>query len=284
MKKILVGIVLGLLMIAGIVMPLSGTISAKESSPPLLKDNIRYGETEKLFNDLRLRLDAVTTKQEALGFFKEAIVELNDHGLLPKGMSVKHAQRLVTGYFLRSGLARSFQSNTEDNSGNTNCLVLGITDNTYFRPYPALVMDNPFIHNLAFNSSHRNITCFLALPYVFRLLQPFKFGPYVEIGNRVRFVEHENITDDISPSSGLILTYGSNGFKKWNGAFFGSLNPNYQKFVYNNYTSLELWDPVGMIGFTGINFLSVATLNQNIPTIYIGFAREVNFTYNYPWT
>jgi len=284
MKKGIISVLVCMLMITCTVVPISGTIFAKESSRPLIKGNVQYIETEKIFNDLKLKLEKVTTKQEALALVKEAVIELSKYELLPEGMSVQKAQRLVDCVQLSSAFLHLFDEKKGNTPGNANCLVIGITNNTYFRPNPALVMDIPILYNLAFNSSLRNITCFLALPYLFRLLQPFKFGPYVEFGDRTKFIEHENITDDISPSSGLILTYGSNGFQKWNGTFYGGLNPNYKKFVYNNYTSLEFWDPVGIVGFTGINFLSIFDLNQNLPMLYIGFAREANFTYNYPWT
>ena len=284
MKKGIICVLVCMLMILTTVIPISGTIFTNESSHTLMKENTQYVKTEKIVNELKVKLDKVSTKQEALTLIKEVIVQLNNNGLLPKGMTVKRAQRLVTNYFLRAELVQPSQRNNENNFGNTNCLVIGITNWTYFRPYPALVMDIPFLYNLAFNSSLRNITCFLGLPYLFRLLQPFKFGPYVEIGGRTKLVEYENITDDISPSSGLILTYGSNGFNKWAGAFFGSLDMSYKKFSYDNSTSLELWEPVGMVGFNGINLLSVVSLNQNIPMVYIGFAREVNFTYSPLWT
>ena len=274
MKKGIFCVLVCMLMILSSITPVSGTIFTKEPSQLMIQRNAQYDETEKIFNDLKVKLNTVTTKQEALTLINEVIVELNEHGLLPKGMTVKRAQRLVTGCFLRSEHLRPYQNNNKNNFGNSNCLVIGITNWTYFRPYPAL-KDIPIFSN---------ITGFLLLPYAFRILQPFKFGPYVWIGDRIKFVEHDNITDDISPSSGLILTYGSNGFKKWSGAFFGGLDITYSKFVYNNYTSLEIWDPVGMVGFTGINLISVLSLNQNIPTFYIGFAREVNFTYSPLWT
>ena len=278
-----------MLMIVSTIVPVSGTVFVKRASQPTVKENIQYIEVEKIFNDLKLKLDTVTTKKEALALFKEAIVELNEHGLLPKGMSVRQAQRLINNGFLRSELVQPFQSNYENNSGNNNCLVIGMTNNIFFRPYPALIMDIPILSNLVFNSSLRNITWFLALPYLFRLLQPFKFGPYAYVGYRYKLVEQGNITEDnIYSSTGWVWTLGSNGFKKWNGTFYGGLYTKYEKFVHNNYSSFEIWDPVGMVGFIGIDFFSGTSFIINpyngIPQFYIGFAHEVNFTYSYPWS
>lgn len=260
----------------------AGVVSAFNAN---INENKPLGiEEEKIFNELKIKLEKVSTEKEAIIFFKETITELNKLELFPNGLSEKSAQRLITFYFFMSKLIQKSQTKNNDDLGNTNCLVIGFTNQTYFRPYPSLVMDIPFIYNLTFNSSFSDITCFLVLPYVLRTIQPFKLGPYAYFGGRIKFIENENITDYIYPSSGLILTYGSNGFKKWNGTFYGNLYTKYEKFQYNNYTSFEIWSPVGIKGFIGINFLSLLSLNQDIPTFYIGFAREVNFTYNPTWT
>jgi len=274
LKKGIICVLICMLMIASTVVSVSGTVPTEDSSQS------QYSQAMKILNTAKIKLDAVKTKQEALAVVKEIIVELNGHGLLPKGMSIRQAQRLITIGFLMSELVQPFQSNYENNSGNTNCLVIGIANGTYFRPYPALVMDIPFLYNLVFNSSLHNITQFLTLPYSFRVLQPLKLGPYAYVGSRFKLVEYGNTTEDlIQSSSGWVWTSGSNGFKKWNGTFYGGLYTKYKKIVYNNYTSAETWDPVGIRGFVGINFFNFITSfgGNKLPSIYIGFAREVNF-------
>ena len=270
-----------MLMIASTVVSVSATVPTKDSSQS------QYIQAMKILNSAKIKLDAVKTKQEALALFKEVIVELNEHGLLPKGMSARQAQRLITIGFLKSELVQPVQSTYENNSGNTNCLVIGIANGTYFRPYPALVMDIPFLYNLAFNHSGPSITTLIALPYLFRESSPLKLGPYAYVGSRFKVVEHGNTTyDRIDASSGWVWTTGANGFKKWNGTFYGGLYTNYNKIVYNSTSFKELWDPVGIRGFVGINFFNFITSfgGYRLPSIYIGFAREVNFTYSYPWS
>jgi hypothetical protein len=283
MKKVTFFIVICTLLSTSIAVPISGRAFQKDASQLVMYKNVQGDDVEHLISVLQGRLNAVKTKQDILLLIRETIMDLQNYGLLPKEMSRGQVQRFMTGLFLKSRLFESFQRPSDESIGNSNCLVIGITDQTYFRPYPALVMDVPFLNNLAFNSSFRNITCFLAVPYLFRVLQPFKVGPYAYIGGRVKEVEHENITDKVFSASGLVLTFGSNGLRKWNGSFYGGLYTKYEKFSYNNYSSLELWDSVGIDGFIGVNFLSVASLNQNVPMVYIGFAREVNFSYSPPW-
>ena len=56
-----------------------------------------YQNLEQYLVDFRARLNQTTTREEAVPIFNEAVVELNKYGLLPKGMSVEQAQRLVIG-------------------------------------------------------------------------------------------------------------------------------------------------------------------------------------------
>jgi len=56
----------------------------------------QYQNLERYLVGFRARLNQTTTRAEAVPIFKESVVELNKYGLLPKGMSVERAQKLVT--------------------------------------------------------------------------------------------------------------------------------------------------------------------------------------------
>jgi hypothetical protein len=63
----------------------------------------QYQDLEQYLVDFRARLNQTTTRDEAVPIFKEAVVELNKHGLLPKRMNVELTQRLVTiGYRMQN--------------------------------------------------------------------------------------------------------------------------------------------------------------------------------------
>ena len=106
---------------------------------------------EQYLVDFRERLNTTTTRKEAAPLFKEAVVELNKYGLLPKGMSVEHAQRLVTGYYQNSNILRKIQNDVQSitkskqkqylnpNMKNTFCLLFAIA--TKIPDY----LPNPFI-------------------------------------------------------------------------------------------------------------------------------------------
>ena len=56
----------------------------------------QYQSLEQYLVDFNARLNQTTTREEAVPIFKDAVVELNKYGLLPKGMSIELAQKLVT--------------------------------------------------------------------------------------------------------------------------------------------------------------------------------------------
>ena len=239
-------------------------------------------DVEKLFNEFKSKLDTITTKQDTITFLKEIIVKLKDYGLLPKLITVKRAQRIITWCYLKSELIQSFPNTYENNSGNTNCFVIGITNNTFFRPYPT-IYDIPIVYYLMFNTSFGYYFNFLVWFYAIRAFQPFKLGSYAYFGDRYKSVEDGNITyENIDASSGWVWTQGASGVKKWNGTFYGGLYTKYLKSDEDDENYAEAWNPVGIRGFVGIKLLNVVMVNEE-PTFYIGFAREVNFTYSPPW-
>jgi hypothetical protein len=73
----------------------------------------QYQNLEQYLIDFRERVNSTTTREETVPLFKEAIVEFNKYGLLPKGISVEHAQRLVTGYYQNSNIVRKIQNDVQ---------------------------------------------------------------------------------------------------------------------------------------------------------------------------
>ena len=284
MKKGIFCVLVCMLMILSSITPVSGTIFTKEPSQLMIQRNAQYDETEKIFNYLKGNLDTATTKQDALFLINEAIVELYEHGLLPNGMTVKRAQRLVANGFSRSVLAQPFRSNNQNNSGNTNCLVVGMTNHFIFRPFPT-ILDIPIIEYLVFESNFSEYFNFIAWFYAIRYSSSLKLGPFAVAGLYANQYENGNLTNiENYSASGWIWTIGMNGVKKWEGLFYGGLYTRYTKYMYNNHSYIEAWDPVGIKGFVGIQpFCFLSTLDYDSTRFYIGFAREVNFTYSPPW-
>jgi hypothetical protein len=57
----------------------------------------QYTNLEQYLVEVGAKLNQTSSREKAIPIFKEAVVELNKYGLLPKGMSVERAQKLMTG-------------------------------------------------------------------------------------------------------------------------------------------------------------------------------------------
>jgi hypothetical protein len=66
----------------------------------------QYQDLEQYLVEFRARLNQTSTREEAIPIFKDAVVELDKYGLLPKGMSVERAQQLVLGNNLQNCINR----------------------------------------------------------------------------------------------------------------------------------------------------------------------------------
>ena len=97
----------------------------------------QYQNLEQYLAEFRTKLNQTTTREEAVPIFKDAVVELNKYGLLPRGMSVERAQRLViSGYQnqYRFHHFKTYDRNTLNQTElhNMFCLIAGYTNNYNF--------------------------------------------------------------------------------------------------------------------------------------------------------
>ncbi len=87
----------------------------------------QYAEVGKLFHDLQTKMDSIKTIQDALPIYYSTVVELNKYGLLPEGMNIETAQKLVTGGLNCRGRTNLFMKS--DTIQNALCLIFGnLTD------------------------------------------------------------------------------------------------------------------------------------------------------------
>jgi len=119
-----------------------------------------YGETHQktipepgaVSGWVQSQVESDNNQEEAIPIFKEAVVELDKNGLLPKRMNVVQAQRLVLGeaptpglYNLRKTLRHSNQFK-QDASGNRLCLIAGHTTETISRGPLLMTMTDTTTH------------------------------------------------------------------------------------------------------------------------------------------
>jgi len=115
----------------------------------------QYRDLEEYLVEFRARLNQTSTREEAAPIFKDVVVELDKYGLLPKGMSVNQAFRLLTK--INDQRLKGLDSLGFDSDANYICLVSGVTTNTWsFGPLNNLVQMS--IHLFEdFEINHRDL-------------------------------------------------------------------------------------------------------------------------------
>jgi hypothetical protein len=104
----------------------------------------QYQNLENYLVDFRARLNQTTTREEAVPLFKDAVMELDKYGLLPKRMSIEQAQKLVLGinsckFKILQKIFDKYYKEGNDNYTNTLCLVIGLVGFAFFWSILAIV-------------------------------------------------------------------------------------------------------------------------------------------------
>ena len=173
----------------------------------------QYQDLQEYLVEFRARLNQTTTREEAVPLFKEAVVELDEYGLLPRGMSIERAQKLVVSlqYNPRMNILERKISNpvfSTNEIENYVCLIVGMSFHTYFIGFP---------------------------------LFPFKLFSMVILGWWTYNLVYGS---GGNPAIGWLLSIGLCGLKSIAGFFYGSiLEP---ELIYG------LGCNIGIIGFTGL--------------------------------
>jgi len=179
-------------------------------------------EVEGLFNSIREKLNATESREEAEDIFKDGVVELDKYGLLG-GLSVKQAQRLVTGgnWYPKLNFD-SFFPQSENKLKNMFCLVAG-KGASLFDGIPGRILY--LIVSLHFKTS---------LPYIFRIL-PYLYSFLfhlialcdlirpIKLRYNICYGGYSNLDQQYLPSHADIVTVGLLGKQSGTGTWYGSL-------------------------------------------------------------
>ena len=188
-------------------------------------------ELEKIINRTKTKLDAAETMEETSVIFNETVFSLYEFGVLPDGMSIEDAKRLVNGkeqnQRIANKLERWFSRNQEKKETVENflCLIAGHTNKTYFTGPLSIPLIILYII-IAIIDVNIDMPLVLNLPFVFLYGLSFltwQFNP-LAFGHMISFGEVEDGTPWFPPISipakGWIYTIGLNGIKNWN-SFIG---------------------------------------------------------------
>ncbi|MBN1860496.1 MAG: hypothetical protein JW840_03445 [Candidatus Thermoplasmatota archaeon] len=237
-----------------------GITGYKDTTVKLTRE--QYQDLEQYLVEFRAKLNQTTTREEAVPLFKEAVVELDKYGLLPRGMSVERAQRLVL---------RRYQNaiSTLGSNNNSNCLITGKATYCYVvgAIYTKLLMNQIIneggIHLLMYILwSIFSVVLFCIIPIT--LLGTICFGSCAEGSSHGEPSYGEIKSVDFSGNSYTLIGefYGGLGF------FF---KPNFA-------IPVNAYNLIGVLGFSGIQFYSTSTQFKH----FIGSCVKLNVSSETP--
>jgi len=254
-------------------------------------------EVEQLFDGIHSRLSEVETRAEAEEIFKEAVVELDKYGLLGR-LSIKQAQQLMVGSNVRQNLLKRFDEMGEeyldDETANYFCLIMGhlttiASQGFLFRSCMRNINNLIDVVNKidiwaaenGFNkiSELLDILCFYLeeklfmveifqeLSMLFSIFRPFSFFRNLCAGVKIYYVD---MSEDWIPSNGIVTSYGSLGYKQWDGNLWGIASGSIGGFMRRHYPAI-------------LSFNGIALTNQEFSTYFLGFAFKADLSNSYPW-
>ncbi len=234
----------------------------------------QYQNLEQYLVEFRARLNQTTTREEAILIFKDAVVELDKYGLLPKEMSVERIQRLVMRRYLFSQqfLEPTYNKNhmTLDVKENHNCLITGITNRTYYYSRTMILFDK--ICSEIPYGTYGDLFDFLTLMIIIggnilSLINPIAFAYRIYLGT-ITFINERNEPPEYDPATGWIYTKGKNGTITYTSPMYGYLP--FDKPIFVGSADVYAYSYGGVDGFTGIRlFLSYSHY------FYLGSALSV---------
>jgi len=260
----------------------------------------QYQNLEQYLVEFRARLNQTTTREEAVPIFNDAVVELNKYGLLPKGMSVKEAQKLVLGNYenprylrLLDKIQNSYGNNMSDYE-NYNCLIAGHTTNTVSMGgiLTGIQLGALYGYILSyyisiFFAQHHNTMLFLffagfyailmmlyVLNYYVSLLFISNLNPIPVLSVVGLGIDFFNgLWDTYLSANGWIYSNGLNGIKNWSGEIFGDMEdlPIYMSWLGDFFTFFP-----GIFGFSGIKIFFPV-----VGSFYLGYAFKLKIVVGY---
>jgi hypothetical protein len=235
-------------------------------------------EVQQVFDELQNRLSSAESMEETSQIFNDTILLLGRYHLLPSGLNVEHAKRLVTSInqrvtpFLKK-ISTKFQADA-GTMQNSFCYVAGNTSNTHVAKLAkrtALQLYNIIDYctaNVPLNKAATAlwIICNQLSKISQMILQRNgnHYGVCIYFGN-YHYYPYPNW---LSPAQGWLSTDGINGKQNISGSFWGQKITNGwqpQDDWYMNYT----WR--GCLGFTGL----IIYLGSD-SAYYLGSALQVN--------
>jgi hypothetical protein len=238
----------------------------------LTKEQIE--ELENLINNFIINLDEAVDYVETEAIFKDTIVSLNDYGILPEGMSIEKAQRLVTGKEYNPVVINLFEKWYERNQGkmddneNILCSIAGWYYNEFASARGIMTILTPIWNNffetiydlgnigplfeLLFHEILLSIFPFILT--VVWMVRPFQVGFELFFGSKKEYPD-----ETINKACKLdIITLGLNGIQKFKDKWYGQLPLPPFLIDIDLRGNIVYYVYPGAIGFTGIKIIGMS--------------------------
>jgi hypothetical protein len=147
----------------------------------------QYQSFEQYLVTFRARLNQTKTRSEVASLFKEAVVQLEAYGLLPKGMSIDQAQKLTAGWYQKQSASPAQKQvllsllPTHDGTSDYLCMLAGRTNHTSFENVGSVLFNS-----LSQSTNGTAISGICSLLYRFLLIRcsnnPFSFLNRMNLG------------------------------------------------------------------------------------------------------
>jgi hypothetical protein len=249
----------------------------------------QYQDLEQYLVEFRARLNQTTTREEAVPIFKDAVVELEKYGLLPRGMSEKQTLKLIL---------RQNEQHLQVLDANYFCLVSGKTTNTLSYGPLATVADDILLLIFLLLSNPRHLSGTLLgdfIDWLLNILWMIKetimtisaglffiilwtgglFSVFSPIGLLTLLTfgyTTGNYENDKYPSSGWVYSIGLTGMKKYDGSELWGTSRTYPYIAFPFATLYP-----GVLGFCGLKIRSSSGYS-----FFLGTALKVKIGTEFP--
>ena len=226
-------------------------------------------EVDRLFDEIKIKLDNTASREETVEIYNDAIVELDKLGLLG-GLSVEQAQMLIIEPYQHPLIQKNIDKQMRrfphilNDSQNILCLISGKTNMTwYWGP-------NHIIYLAGLLFAYIGYGLLLYLKPILGLLLialgwvAFLFFLFLEEYSPLLVLNRIYLGDNGIPATGWIHTIGLFGIKSWNGSFFGQIPKSYY---------------LGIIGFSGLRIRENSSIENHVfnmgSALYVKIGREL---------
>jgi hypothetical protein len=238
---------------------------------------------DAFIEDFKQNLDNSTTMEETIEIFKEAVVSINELGLLPESTNVVEVQKLITNDFskiAKNNITMDFEKESF-NGSNLFCLMAGRTNDTYAIRTIGLLSNRiiTFYLNILISLNKLGIitsdvleklieyplmwfTIFNLYVALFPAISPIKFVNGITIGH---LTQEFNGTNTVHLATGWISTFGVLGVKSWSDKMMG-------KIIY--FLTPSVLQGLGVTGFVGLEIQYMDEYYDS-HAFYLGFAPLV---------